>query len=546
MALWHQFGLSGPAVLVGGGVAVGLGAAGYVFYDRSQFVLTEPAAQVAPLTVPVTEPVVALVQPQQSSPPAEPVLPAPSSQPDVVEVTPAPVIEKAEMDEQEALEVAVADPLPEPTPGPALDPLDPSTMPIVIEDGADMDEAGSIAVEDPLETMPAQILEDEPELAESVVAAPVIQPATEVEAELLEAEPEPKEPVELAAIATPPDPGTPDSLPQAAAAPRLDLVRIESDTGAALLAGTAEPGARISITIDGQLLATLTADVRGKFASMFEIPEAEIARVLSINQTLPDGTLQAATAQVMIAPVKLPLLPQGTLEPPASKLAEVLNTPRDPDGPAITENTPALAQALESLDTPLAEVPPQSPSGASVPIATAPTLVLADADGVRVLQPQPQPVGPRPEVSENVVIDTIAYDSKGDVAVTGRGSAEGFVRVYLDDAPVLTAPIGETGTWKAPLDDITAGVYTLRVDELDAEGEVTSRVETPFQREEVEIAARAAPSAVTVQPGFTLWAIARDRFGKGIEYVRVYEANRDLIRDPDLIYPGQVFELPEN
>jgi nucleoid-associated protein YgaU len=48
-----------------------------------------------------------------------------------------------------------------------------------------------------------------------------------------------------------------------------------------------------------------------------------------------------------------------------------------------------------------------------------------------------------------------------------------------------------------------------------------------------------------VQPGFTLWAIARDRFGAGDQYVRVYEANRDLIRDPDLIYPGQVFALPE-
>ncbi|RUS60669.1 LysM peptidoglycan-binding domain-containing protein [Pseudorhodobacter sp. E13] len=55
----------------------------------------------------------------------------------------------------------------------------------------------------------------------------------------------------------------------------------------------------------------------------------------------------------------------------------------------------------------------------------------------------------------------------------------------------------------------------------------------------------AAPVTVTVQPGFTLWAIARDQFGDGILYVQVYEANKDRIRDPDLIYPGQVFALPE-
>ena len=53
-----------------------------------------------------------------------------------------------------------------------------------------------------------------------------------------------------------------------------------------------------------------------------------------------------------------------------------------------------------------------------------------------------------------------------------------------------------------------------------------------------------APVSVTVQPGLTLWAIARDQFGDGVLYVQVYEANKDRIRDPDLIYPGQVFALP--
>ena len=52
------------------------------------------------------------------------------------------------------------------------------------------------------------------------------------------------------------------------------------------------------------------------------------------------------------------------------------------------------------------------------------------------------------------------------------------------------------------------------------------------------------PISVTVQPGFTLWGIARDTFGDGILYVQVYEANRDKIRNPDLIYPGQVFAIP--
>jgi len=39
--------------------------------------------------------------------------------------------------------------------------------------------------------------------------------------------------------------------------------------------------------------------------------------------------------------------------------------------------------------------------------------------------------------------------------------------------------------------------------------------------------------------------LARDRYGEGLAYVKVFEANRDQIRNPDLIYPGQIFELPD-
>ncbi|MBY0351428.1 LysM peptidoglycan-binding domain-containing protein, partial [Tabrizicola sp.] len=59
-----------------------------------------------------------------------------------------------------------------------------------------------------------------------------------------------------------------------------------------------------------------------------------------------------------------------------------------------------------------------------------------------------------------------------------------------------------------------------------------------------DAAAPPVPVTVTVQPGFTLWGIAQDRYGTGVMYVQVFEANRDKIRDPDLIYPGQVFAVP--
>ena len=90
-----------------------------------------------------------------------------------------------------------------------------------------------------------------------------------------------------------------------------------------------------------------------------------------------------------------------------------------------------------------------------------------------------------------------------------------------------------------------------------------SRIETPFKRESPDVlqppqdpnavaqgdTADGGPvpliRAVTVQQGDTLWAISRARYGDGVLYVRVFEANRGDIRDPDLIYPGQVFKLPQ-
>jgi nucleoid-associated protein YgaU len=50
---------------------------------------------------------------------------------------------------------------------------------------------------------------------------------------------------------------------------------------------------------------------------------------------------------------------------------------------------------------------------------------------------------------------------------------------------------------------------------------------------------------VVVQPGNSLWRIARRAYGSGFQYTVIYEANADQIRDPDLIYPGQIFAVPE-
>ena len=49
-----------------------------------------------------------------------------------------------------------------------------------------------------------------------------------------------------------------------------------------------------------------------------------------------------------------------------------------------------------------------------------------------------------------------------------------------------------------------------------------------------------------VDRGDNLWRISRKRLGHGTRYTEIYAANLAQIRDPKLVYPGQVFVLPRN
>ena len=175
-----------------------------------------------------------------------------------------------------------------------------------------------------------------------------------------------------------------------------------------------------------------------------------------------------------------------------------------------------------------------------------PKVVVADSDGVRVLQDHQG-------AKDQLALDSIAYDPSGNVTLSGRSNPDGLVRFYVNNEAISAAKTDDSGYWETDLSDVIPGTYTLRIDELGSRGDVVSRLESPFKREDRQkLAALIAPSSspvriniVTVQPGNTLWAIARKRYGDGLLYVRVFEANRDKIKDPDLIYPGQLFDLPD-
>ena len=169
----------------------------------------------------------------------------------------------------------------------------------------------------------------------------------------------------------------------------------------------------------------------------------------------------------------------------------------------------------------------------------APALLKAEPAGVRIIQP----LG-LAKVS-NVTLDVITYDVTGAVLLSGRAPKAQPIRIYVDGSAVTELSSSDDGTWEARLPNIEAGRYVLRVDALRDDGSVETRAESPFQRVYPTAEQQKQLSVITVQPGNTLWVMAQERYGDGFLYSQIFAANKGLIRDPDLIYPGQIFELPE-
>lgn len=140
-------------------------------------------------------------------------------------------------------------------------------------------------------------------------------------------------------------------------------------------------------------------------------------------------------------------------------------------------------------------------------------------------------------------LDTIDYDDSGAVIFAGKAEPGRVVQIFANGQFVGQTAAGEDGRWRLTA-SMPPGVYSLQIIQLDESGKPVYAIELPFERASLDDI-RLSEGKVIVQPGNSLWRIARRVYGRGVQYTVIYEANADQIRDPDLIYPGQIFELPE-
>lgn len=280
--------------------------------------------------------------------------------------------------------------------------------------------------------------------------------------------------------------------------PSFDVIRIDRNCDL-VAAGRAVPEAAVEIFIGSEKVGAATASASGEWVFTSSKPLPSGSQTVNLSAQNPDGQQ----------------LESGTLV--------VMNVP-DCAVP-LEERAPAIAMMVPKEDVEVAG------NGQTVKLLQVPE-AKGDVSAAKELS-----------------LGSVNYDDKGTLELSGRGQPGNSVIVYVDNKPVGTANIDGDGTWSlVPDQSIPAGNHTLRIDQLDAGGTVISRVELPFQKapaSDVVLAQASGGLSAIVQPGNSLWRIARRVYGEGMEYTVIYQANQDQIRDPDLIFPGQIFNLPD-
>jgi hypothetical protein len=142
------------------------------------------------------------------------------------------------------------------------------------------------------------------------------------------------------------------------------------------------------------------------------------------------------------------------------------------------------------------------------------------------------------------MLDSVDYDDSGQIRFAGTAPPGTNLRIYIDNQPSGDVVADAAGRWSlAPQVAVSMADHKLRIDQIAPSGQVATRIELPFQRTTVN-ASELAAGHMIVQPRENLWRIARRTYGKGMQYTVIYDANRNQIRDPNLIYPGQIFSIP--
>ncbi|MBS0258694.1 MAG: LysM peptidoglycan-binding domain-containing protein [Proteobacteria bacterium] len=267
-----------------------------------------------------------------------------------------------------------------------------------------------------------------------------------------------------------PEPAKPaDAAQSSAATPTFDVLRVEPD-GSAVIAGKAQPGAKLEILSNGKVVAQTTIDGTGDFAAVFDNPLPPGDHELVLRSTDASGK---ATQSEEVATVSVPDGKAGELLAMVSKPGKASRVLAMPEAaPPALQPQAAPSQQPAATPQPSANTAPAPLAGTAAPSAAAP-------------------------LTSSVQVTAVEFEGS-KIFVAGSAPAGSTVRALVDDREIGKSITEASGHFVVEGDvDLSVGSHIITVEELNADGTAKVRVRVPFERPQTDQAtvAMQTPSA---------------------------------------------------
>ena len=329
----------------------------------------------------------------------------------------------------------------------------------------------------------------------------------------------------------------PDVTP--AAPLTIDLARVKPD-GAAVFAGTAAANAKIRIFEGDILLGETVANANGEWVIVLEKSLAAGQHLISVAMERSDGTTEMADRSLAVE------IYQDTETKPLVALL-----------PETATEVPVLIQSPDDVDKAklAATASEATASEATASEATASEAIVVDPAKADAAMPETAAAAPgKAQANSQIAASQIAALAPSAIVwrdasrILISGTSRGGVRVAVNDAK---GQFGEAlvladGAWQvAGSLDMDIAVNQLRFALFDDANQIIARYDLPVKARDLAKGQDGSP-LVVVNKGDMLWRIAYHQLGEGVKYVDIVRRNQQDIADPDLIYPKQIFAVPQS
>lgn len=326
---------------------------------------------------------------------------------------------------------------------------------------------------------------------------------------------------------------------------RIEAVEIDSDT--IFVAGAADPGAQVRVYANEFLLGDTVTSPGGRFL-------VQVRKDLAVGDyIIRADVIDPATADV-VARAAVPFeRSEGARVSAVADNAATVAQPAEAAEPAGSATAQTGSEAPSAEPSPgqaqpktIADAEPEVEASMAMGKTSAGTEEAATGEAEMAKAEQPANAAAT-EPAKAAATETASAEASAEPAATEQ-SGSGDMAAAEAEAPA-GEPAGEAAEASAP----SADTAEMPSAEASAGGEeqVASAPETsapPEVSEDITVTGklRQTNSSVIIRRGDTLWHISRRVYGEGTRYTTIYLANQDQIKDPDMIWPGQIFELPEN